>query len=115
MCSSIVATHESKFINNTANSTGGALFSNKAGITYTDFSGNNATYYNGGAVRVFNSTLFIFNSTFSRNSAVNGHGDALCLQEGTYDLNNCNFYFNEAKTFGGAIYMRNSHFDRQCA
>ena len=108
-----VATHESKFMNNMANSTGGALFSNKTGIaniSRTDFSGNNATR-NGGAVHVFNSTLLIFNSTFSRNSAVNGHGGALCLEEGTYDFSDCNFYFNEAKTFGGAIYTRNSQYE----
>ena len=57
---------------------------------------------------MFNSTLFISDSTFSQNSAVSGHGGALCLQEGTYKLNDCSFIFNEAETFGGAIYTRNS-------
>ena len=99
-----------KFTNNAANLTGGALFSDKAStinISRFDFSGNNAMR-DGGAVHVFNSTLFISNGTFSQNSAVSGHGGALCLQEGTYELSDCSFMFNEAETFGGAIYTRNS-------
>ena len=32
----------------------------------------------------------------------------MCLQEGTNYLSDCNFKFNEAATFGGAIYTRNS-------
>ena len=59
-------------------------------------------------MHVFNSTLLILNSNFFRNSAVNGHGCALCLQEGTNYLSDCNFKFNEAATFGGVIYTRNS-------
>ena len=61
-------------------------------------------------MHVFNSTLLIskFNSNFIQNLAVNGHGGALCLQVGTNYLSDCNFDFNEAETFGGAIYTRNS-------
>ena len=108
-----ISTHKTKFTCNSANINGGAILSNKssiANISETDFTGNtnNATTDCGGAMHVFNSTLLILNSNFSHNSAVNGHGGALCLQEGTNDLSDCNFYFNVAATFGGAIYTRNS-------
>ena len=106
-----VCIHESKFINNRASVSGGALFSNKsniANISKTNFSGNDVTTDCGGAVHVFNSTLMILDVIFSHNSAINGHGGALCLQEATNDLSDCTFNFNAAATFGGAIYIRNS-------
>jgi predicted outer membrane repeat protein len=105
-----VSIFKSKFTNNIAILTGGALFSGDTSIINInrfDFSSNNTTK-DGGVVHVFNSTLFITNGTFSLNSAVKGHGGALCLQEGTYELSDCSFMFNEAETFGGAIYTRNS-------
>ena len=108
-----VSIRESKFLHNAAQrANGGALLldtSSMAIISRTDFSGNNATHDCGGAVHMLKSTLMISNSTFSRNSIVKGHGGALCLQDGSNIISDCNFIFNEAATFGGAIYTRNSH------
>ena len=109
-----VSIHESKFMNNQAGlEGGGALLSDKSGMTTinrTVFENNHVTSANscGGAVRMYNITLSMFNSTVSRNS-VNGHGGALCLQESANEISDCTFNFNEAATFGGAIYARNSH------
>ena len=108
-----VSINESSFMNNQANSGGGgALLSDISGVTTisgTFFNSNSATSGCGGAARMFRIIVSIFNSTFSKNS-IDGHGGALCLQESTNNLENCNFNFNEAGTFGGAVYARNSHY-----
>ena len=104
-----VSTHESRFINNVANSSGGALFSNESGIVNisgTNFSSNSATNDCGGAVHVLNSTLLILNSPFSQNFY--RYGGALCLLWSTNNLHDCSFNFNEATRLGGAIYTQNS-------
>ena len=66
-------------MNNAASSPkggGGALLSDGSGMTTisrTHFDGNNATDGCGGAVRMHNIKLLMFNSTFNRNS-ISGHG-----------------------------------------
>ena len=59
---------------------------------------------------VFNSTLKSANSNFSHNSATHKHGGAMCLHEATISICDCNFHFNIAATFGGAVYTRNSQY-----
>ena len=109
-----VSVNESKFMSNLARSStggGGALLSGGSGVTIisdTVFESNNATTGCGGAVRMYNIKLLVFTSTFIQNS-IKDHGGALCLQESTNELSDCTFNFNEAGTFGGAIYARNSH------
>ena len=101
-----MSTHESRFTNNVAKSSGGALFSGIVNISGTDFSGNNATNYCGGAVHMNNTMVLIFNSTFNQNS--NHYGGALCLLWSINYLHDCTFRFNEAARLGGAIYTQNS-------
>ena len=108
-----VSINESRFMNNQAYSGGGgALLSDKSGMTTinrTFFNDNSATSGCVGAVRIYSVIVSIFNSTFSKNSIINVHGGALCLQEqSTNNLEDCHFNFNDAGTFGGAVYARNS-------
>ena len=97
-----VAVNDSTFIGNTAESDGGAIWTNNQAVTITGstFTGNRAGRGNGGAVYSGDSTITVVNSTFEANGAASGGALAGVDVEVSY----ATFSGNEAGETGSAIY-----------
>lgn len=72
-----------------------------------DFTNNNASSGNGGAITVVSGTLIVNDSRFDNNTAENNNGGAISSGISTTTINNCNFTNNRAKNMGGAIFAAN--------
>ena len=118
---------KSKFINNKAQISGGAMKISSANISETDFSGNTVTNGNGGAIYVFNSTLevtgsklsrstvnkeklwsigmvSIITSNFTNNEACNGGG--IAMVHINVSVQRSKFVNNKAEGSGGAMFIK---------
>ena len=108
----------SVFFNNGAKQHGSAVFGyfypgSTAYIDRCHFDRNTFTGSPGGSGGLYHGAipLFLTNSTFSGNTALQGHGAALQMEssEGTVvNATNCTFYGNEAEGNAGAIFASNS-------
>ena len=105
----------STFIHNIAKTDAGgaAIYGfNQGGNPYIivencDFTNNNASSGNGGAITVVSGTLIVNDSRFDNNTAENNNGGAISSGISTTTINNCNFTNNRAKNMGGAIFAAN--------
>lgn len=105
----------STFIHNIArgDAGGAAIYGfNQGGNPYIivencDFTNNNASSGNGGAITVVSGTLIVNDSRFVNNTAENNNGGAISSGISTTTINNCNFTNNRAKNMGGAIFAAN--------
>ena len=105
--------HNSRFINNTANNYGGAIYiyGDNGKINTTEFVGNDAS--KGGAIYVDGHGWSIHDSTFTNNTAtatstVNGDGGAILWVGAQGSIDGCEFSGNNASYRGGAIYLDGS-------
>ncbi len=108
----------SVFFNNGAKQHGSAVFGyfyagSTAHIDRCHFDQNTFTGSPGGSGGLYHGAvpLFLTNSTFSGNTALQGHGAAIQMEssEGTeVHATNCTFYGNEAEGNAGAIFASNS-------
>ncbi|WP_296873902.1 Ig-like domain repeat protein [uncultured Methanobrevibacter sp.] len=109
----------SKFIGNSAERGGGVVYARNANNKYTyiyvtncTFTNNSVTTNNEGAISggVFHTyncvDLYIKSSIFTGNSAVGSGG--VMRSSGVVDIDNCEFYSNEAGDDGGCIFMGNT-------
>ena len=109
----------SKFIGNSAERGGGVVYARNANNKYTyiyvtncTFTNNSVTTNNEGAISggVFHTyncvDLYVKSSIFTGNSAVGSGG--VMRSSGVVDIDNCEFYSNEAGEDGGCIFMGNT-------
>ncbi|WP_458403981.1 right-handed parallel beta-helix repeat-containing protein [Methanobrevibacter sp.] len=105
--SSLITVSDTVFRNNNATG-GGAIYTKSGIIKDSDFISNYALTDHGGAIYTSSGdTLFISNSTFESNKAINTnkkHGGALYIQTATTTIENSTFKSNTATSNGGAIY-----------
>ena len=122
-----------EFVGNSGRYAGAVYFSSDCIGTLTDcvFSGNSATDYHGGALRIISSALVLVNCafanntadssgggiyqydsdvklvncSFSGNSATEHSGGALRISNSTSVLDKCTFTSNTADTYGGGFYQ----------
>ena len=105
----------STFISNLAKTDagGGAIYGFNQGsspyiiVENCDFTNNNASSGNGGAITVVSGTLIVNDSRFDNNTAENNNGGAISSGISTTTITNCNFTNNRAKNMGGAIFAAN--------
>ena len=132
------------FLNNSAE-VGGAIYStsyelNDISIRNSTFVHNRAAFHDsnqsvsnlgriripksvGGSIAIFNTTLSINSGTFTNNTSEDGEGGAISIQQNsTVSIHDSIFYGNEANTYGGSffiressVYINNSIFLQNCA
>ena len=109
----------SKFIGNSAERGGGVVYARNANNKYTYIYVTNCTFTNnsvttnnegsisGGVFHTYNCVdLYVKSSIFTGNSAVGSGG--VMRSSGVVDIDNCEFYSNEAGEDGGCIFMGNT-------